>query len=769
MELILGDSTRTSDGSSPQFDERNDMRSVGCALFSGLLLGWLYAPHLIAADDENAPAELTVEAIAEKAKASIASVRFLGRDGDPQGLGTGFVIDPAGLIATNLHVIGEARPISVQLADGRKFDVVAVHATERAQDLAILKIDAQNLTPLPLGNSDQLREGQAVVAIGNPLGLERSVVAGVLSARREIDSRMMLQVAIPIERGNSGGPLLDRQGRVHGIMTLKSQQAPNLGFAVPINALKPLISQPNPIPIDRWLTVGAIDPAEWVVTPGSRWRQRAGRIFADARGPGGFGGRALCLATAPPPAVPFELAVTLRYSQTDGAAGLVFHADGGNKHYGFYPSSGEMRLTRFEGPDVYSWTVLRQVRSPHWRDQEWNTIKVRVEAEKFLCYVNDQLVFEQRDTGLTSGKVGLCKFRHTEPEFKRFRVASEIPLGQPPATSGQRVQELTDPLGPEEAVSEEILNELASLPQADTSLTERAATLERRAAAMRQLAGDVRSRQTLQALRQIVEANDDQVDLLRGALLLSKLDNPDLEVEEYVEEVDRMVRQVRTKFAEDAAPAVRLAALDQYLFHELGFHGSRVDYHHRSNSYINEVLDDREGLPITLAVLYLELGKRLGIPLEGVALPGHFLVRFLPADGESRLIDVFDRGAALTTEQAREMCVRITEQPWRDEFLNAAERKAILIRMLRNLMGVARANDQTGAMLRYADAIVTIQPENLQERYLRAAINFQLSRFAASRGDLDWLQQQQLHPVLQNMVEELRGAVNREEFRRSRR
>src|SRR5262249_2108123 len=153
------------------------------------------------------------------------------------------------------HVIGEARPISVRLVDGREFDVVAIHATERSQDLAILKIDAKDLPTLPLGDSDKLHDGQAVVAMGNPLGLEHSVVAGVLSGRREIDGRTMLQVAIPIEKGNSGGPLLDRQGRVHGLLTMKSLKTENLGFAVPVNALKPLIEKPNPISISRWLTI----------------------------------------------------------------------------------------------------------------------------------------------------------------------------------------------------------------------------------------------------------------------------------------------------------------------------------------------------------------------------------------------------------------------------------------------------------------------------------------------------------------------------------
>ena len=136
----------------------------------------------------------------------------------------------------------------------------------------------------------------------------------------------MIQLAIPLEPGNSGGPLLDLFGRVQGLLTLKSAVTENLGFAMPINALKPLVKKPNPIPMAKWLTIGALDPDEWTVLFGARWRQRAGRILVD--GPGsGFGGRSLCLWKAPPK-VPYELAVSVKLGDESGAAGLVFHSDG---------------------------------------------------------------------------------------------------------------------------------------------------------------------------------------------------------------------------------------------------------------------------------------------------------------------------------------------------------------------------------------------------------------------------------------------------------
>src|SRR5262249_10544523 len=116
-----------------------------------------------------------------------------------------------------------------------------------------------------------------------------------------------------------------------------------------------------------------------------------------------------------------------------GAAGLAFHADGNDKHYGFYPTDGQLRLTRFDGPDVLSWKILAQEKSPHYHPGDWNTLRVRVEKDKLLCYVNDQLVIESTDTGLTGGQVGLWRFRARKAEFKTFQRGERAPSAGIPA------------------------------------------------------------------------------------------------------------------------------------------------------------------------------------------------------------------------------------------------------------------------------------------------------------------------------------------------
>jgi len=678
----------------------------------------------------------TVEELAASAKKSVVVVTFTGRDGAVQGMGSGFILSEDGLIATNLHVIGEARPIRVELHDGRKFPVTAIYATERSQDLAILKIDATKLPSLPLANSDELQEGQAVVAIGNPLGLQRSVVAGVLSGRREIDGRSMLQIALPIERGNSGGPLLDLQGRVHGLLTLKSLKTENLGFAIAVNALKPLLAKPNPIQMNRWLTIGAIDPAEWTVLPGGHWRQRAGQISVEGRAPG-FG-RALCLSTEATPEVPFEVGVQVKFTPGDGAAGLVFHADGGDKHYGFYPTNGGLRLTRFDGPDVSNWAILRDIRTPHLRKDGWNSLKVRVEAERVLCFLNGELVVESKDAVYQRGHVGLCKFRHTAAEFKSFRIAKDLTEPKPSDVLQERIAKLTlDPALKDSSLvtaTSDLAKEDAIVIEA---LEQQAKLLEARANSIRRLANDIHVKQTVDEL--VAAIQRDSNDLLLPALLISRLDNPELNITEYVKEIERQARHVKQRVSESASEDDRLTALNQYLFEEQGFHGSRTDYSHRSNSYLNEVLDDREGLPITLSVLYIEIAKRLGLNVVGVGMPGHFLVRHEPKIGTTQLIDVFARGKKLSIEEARQVFENGTDDAWKESYLDASVPSAILVRMLRNLFAFAGETNDAERGLRYLEAILVLSPESSRDHFLRGVLCYQTQRWQQAQAEVDWL------------------------------
>jgi regulator of sirC expression with transglutaminase-like and TPR domain len=708
----------------------------------------------------------SVEDLARAARDAVVLVAVQGRDGRQRGLGTGFVVSEDGLIATNHHVIGEGRPISVQLANGKTLDVTAIHASDRERDLVILRIGSQELVPLPLGDSDRVQDGESIVAMGHPLGLKHSVVGGVVSGRREVDQHRMLQLAIPIESGNSGGPVLDKRGRVIGIVTMKSLVTNNLGFAVEINELKSLLARPNPIPMERWMTIHGVDSQEWATLLGAQWRQRGGKISVS--GGGDAFGRSLCLWQPAIPETPFEIAVTVRLDDESGAAGLAFYADGENRHYGFYPSNGKLRFSRFDGPVVQDWNVLHEIPALHYRPGDWNRLKVRVEADRFLCFVNDQQVLEVADGTYRRGKAGLVKFRQTEAEFKRFEVAASLPPSEIPEPRRREILGRLEMLPPLASLSMQDLDALkrdADVQGADV-IQRFAQDLERRSRELRQLAGDLRAREVLDALRTLSEKDDQELDLLQACLLIAKLDDPELDVDSYVRKVERMAKEIQGGLAPDALPRDRLAAIDRYLFQENGFHGSRFDYYQRANSHLHRLLDDREGLPLTLSILYQELGRRLGIHIEGIPAPGHFVVRFVDDDdpAQSRYVDVFEGGKVVQRDELLERAADAVGRGEAENALHPATRRQMLRRMLGNLTGNAQRENDAEAMIRYYDALVLLDPDAPQTRFDRARLRFQTGRHEQAIQELEWFLENRAPGIDPDGVRAIQ-----EEIRRSRR
>lgn len=185
---------------------------------------------------------------------------------EQKGVGSGFIIDPKGLVVTNNHVVSKATELTVTLPDGRKFKGKVI-GKDSASDLALVKIEGKDLPSLKLANPDSIRVGQWVVAIGSPLGLKYSVTAGILSAvnREGIKNRVgFLQTDAPINPGNSGGPLMNLQGEVIGVNTAIIQNAQGIGFAVPVDTVSRVIPQlETKGRVERaWIGVGLADLPE---------------------------------------------------------------------------------------------------------------------------------------------------------------------------------------------------------------------------------------------------------------------------------------------------------------------------------------------------------------------------------------------------------------------------------------------------------------------------------------------------------------------------
>ena len=684
---------------------------------------------------------LDAKSLAKRIRKSIVVLTQIGRDDEEAGVGTGFVVSSDGLIATSLHVVGEGRLLHVRLANGEEVKVTSVHAWDRTLDLAVLRVDKTGLPALPLGDSSALGQGSSVVAMGTPHGLDFSFVQGVVSARRTLDGVEMIQLAVPIEPGNSGGPMLDLHGRVHGVITMKSLVTENLGFAVPANLLKPLLEKPNPVPIERWMTIGMLNPKEWTPVFGGHWRRKGGSIHVSHAGES-FGGRSLCLSTSAVPETPFELSVQVKLENEAGAAGLVWASDGENKHYGFYPTAGQMRLTRFDGANVFSWTILDQQLTRHYLPGDWNTLKLRHEGNRFYCHVNGHLIFESSDRGLQGGKVGLAKFRNTVATFRNFRLGKQVNDETTPIVESLGQALIAEAQTNGGQFKERTLADARKQPgQALRHLDQEAKRMEEQAARLRLASVRLHGRLIRDQLAALFENDDEGVDLFRASLLIAKIDDPDVDVDYYEQQLKNMTAEVKGKFTNDDDDAAKLKTLISYLFEENGYHGSRQDYYNKANSYMNRVLDDREGLPITLSILVMELAAGCGIDgVVGVGAPGHFIIKHV-IDEKEQFIDPFDGGKYLSQADMEELVRANTGRSFVPEYLAKSNERDIVLRMLRNLMGAAQESNPPAELLRYVETVVALQPDSAFDRWSRAVLLIQNRQFGAAKKDLEWLLQ----------------------------
>ncbi len=697
-----------------------------------------------------------VSELTRKVNMSLVTLIQIGRDGDDRGTGAGFVVSEDGLIATNLHVIGEGRDVKVEFQNGETRNVTGVHAWDRHHDLAIVKIDPKglNLKAIKLGDSSTVTQGQIIVGFGAPRGLKFSVVPGVVSAVRELEEGFlgdgeeeidypMIQIAMPIEQGNSGGPILNLNGEVVGIVTLKHTQTPNLGFAVQSDDLKPLLKTPNPTPIENWKTIGALDPRDWLPAMGANWTQSGGVI--QVRGLGsGFGGRSVCVSEAEVPKEKYELAVRVKLNDESGAAGLIFSSDGGDNHYGFYPTNGQMRLTRFEGPSVNNWTILTTFDTDAYRPGEWNRLRVAVDKGKITGFVNGEevMTIDDSESGLNAaGKVGLCKFRKTEADFRNFKVGPDLAIAPLDEKLVSKLGSAIDAFTTEQRRrNDDLISDLGEDAEASRFLLEKKALeLEAKAVELRKLKRDLHTARVAKSLGEVIEKPE--IDLFEAGLQIAWVANPDLDLDNYRARFNRLAEDARAFVGDVKEPAKQVEALRYFLFEESGFHGSRTEYYHSANSYLDHVLDDREGLPVTLSVVFIELARRLDIEgVSGLALPGHFVVGHFQGEDNLHIIDVFERGKVLNKAEAKDMIRSISGYRIGDDDFVPAEPRGIVVRMLRNLIGLEiDGKKEPTEAVKFLDLAIAIDPEAAQERFQRSLMRVQEHDRAGAEEDLDWL------------------------------
>jgi len=238
--------------SGPPISDREE-GPVMHLLFGGMALTLLLATGTAQSDSQATPQSFDPVAITKKVAPAVVLIK--GTTSDGEALGSGFIISSDGKIATNLHVIKDLRKVGVQLASGDKFDSFSILAFDRRKDIAIIKISGFDLPSVSLGNSNHAQVGEPVLIVGSPLGLEGTVTTGVISSIRDDPSSSgfkVLQTDAAANPGNSGGPLVNQQSEVIGILTFKAKGSENLNFAIPVNYLRGLIDSPvSPVTLEE--------------------------------------------------------------------------------------------------------------------------------------------------------------------------------------------------------------------------------------------------------------------------------------------------------------------------------------------------------------------------------------------------------------------------------------------------------------------------------------------------------------------------------------
>ncbi len=241
-------------------------------------------------------------------------------------------------------------------------------------------------------------------------------------------------------------------------------------------------------------------------------------------------------------------------------------------------------------------------------------------------------------------------------------------------------------------------------------------------------------------LRQIVSGPDEDISLAEAALLIAGHGYPDLNVAAYLSRIEELAYMLKLRIGEDDNIPDRISALNQFLFGELGFAPASDDYYDPRNSFLNEVLERRTGIPITLSVIYMELGRKVGLPLQGVSFPGHFLVKCAVPEG-AVVLDPYSGGISLglpdLQKRLREVQGGEVSRAIVAELLVSASNKEIIVRLLRNLKAIYLREHKLEKALPIMNWIIATTPEQTPELRDRGMIYQELECPRAALTDFE--------------------------------
>jgi len=230
---------------------------------------------------------------------------------------------------------------------------------------------------------------------------------------------------------------------------------------------------------------------------------------------------------------------------------------------------------------------------------------------------------------------------------------------------------------------------------------------------------------TTTEFEQFLNQPDNKINLAKGALFVAKLEYPELNIDDYMDRIHTLADEIRQDLTDDADAGTVLNKLNKVLFHDNGFEGNSQHYYDPKNCFLNDVIDRKLGIPISLSILYIELGKELGLPLSGVSFPGHFLVK-LEIDDGAIVIDPYFGGISLSEDDLEDRLQEFYgDQLNKSHFyglLATSSNKDIITRVLRNLRNVYMDDGHYEKALTMADIMVKYDPDKADAVKARASI-----------------------------------------------
>jgi len=238
--------------------------------------------------------------------------------------------------------------------------------------------------------------------------------------------------------------------------------------------------------------------------------------------------------------------------------------------------------------------------------------------------------------------------------------------------------------------------------------------------------------------RQAVDREENRIDLGKAALTIAVSDYPNLDIAAYLSRIDALATTAAGRLGADADVYRSIATLNFVLFQEHGFCGNREDYFDPKNSFLNEVLDRKTGIPISLSVLYIEVAKRIGLSLQGVGFPGHFLVKYVGHE-EEIVVDPFNQGEILSQQNLETMLQRLYggKINFDPGLLEPISKKQILRRVLNNLKIIYLKQNNLIKGLSIVDRLMVLDPASGEDIRDRGLIYLQLECFKQALEDLE--------------------------------